>query len=90
MKQMSTINAGLINQFKFKYQVVFSASFYKQDEDDQVLEEIELFFRLKNNPNLTQLDINNFDVRYQKERRKWKQKTKDSDWRYHKINSLTI
>ena len=44
--QISTKNARLINQYRFKYQTVFSATFDKQDEDDQVLDEIELYISL--------------------------------------------
>ena len=43
MKQLAVIYARLINQYKFKYQTVFSARFDKQDEDGQLLDEIELF-----------------------------------------------
>ena len=53
MKKLSVIYARLINQYKFKYQTVFSARFDKQDEDNQVLDETELFIILKINHNLT-------------------------------------
>ena len=43
MKELSVIYARLINQYKFRYQTVFSARFDKQDEDNQVLDETELF-----------------------------------------------
>ena len=42
MKELSIIYAKLINQYKFKYQTVFSVTFDKQDEDNQVLAETEL------------------------------------------------
>ena len=32
MKELAVIYARLINQYKFKYQTVFSARFHKQDE----------------------------------------------------------
>ena len=35
LKEMATINARLINQYKFKYHILFSASFYKINEEDQ-------------------------------------------------------
>ena len=38
MKELAVIYARLINQYKFKYQTVFSARFDKQDEDNQVLD----------------------------------------------------
>ena len=43
MKELSVIYARLINQYKFKYQTVFSARFDMQDEDGQLSEETELF-----------------------------------------------
>ena len=42
VKQMSTINAGLINWQKLKNHTAFSARFDGQDEDHQALDEIEL------------------------------------------------
>ena len=39
---MAKIYPRLKNQYIFKYLTVFSARFYEQDEDDQVLDEIEL------------------------------------------------
>ena len=36
MKELSIIYARLINQYKFRYQTVFSARFDKQDEDGQL------------------------------------------------------
>ena len=56
------IYARLVNQYKFKYQTVFSARFDKQDEENQFLDETELFINLNNNHNLTQTDLDNFDV----------------------------
>ena len=49
MKELSVINARLINQYKFKHQTVFSARFNKQDEDNQVIDETELYINLKLN-----------------------------------------
>ena len=43
MKEVSVIYARLINQYKFKHQTVFSARFDKQDENNQLLDETELF-----------------------------------------------
>ena len=43
MKEISAIYARLINQYKFKYQTVFSASLDKQNEDNQIVDETELF-----------------------------------------------
>ena len=54
MKKLAVIYARLINQYKFKYQTVFSARFDKQDEDNQKLDETELFINLNINLNLTE------------------------------------
>ena len=40
---MATIYATLINQYKFKYHMIFSASFYKINEEDQKSDESEFF-----------------------------------------------
>ena len=42
MKELAKIYPRLKNQYIFKYLTLFLARFYKQDEDDQVLDEIEL------------------------------------------------
>ena len=36
MKELAVIYTRLINQYKFKYQTVFSARFDKQNEDNQL------------------------------------------------------
>ena len=60
---MAAIYAGLINQYRLEYQKVFLARFDKQDEDNQVANEIELYINLNNNQNLTESDIDNIDVK---------------------------
>ena len=47
LREMSDIYASLINQYKFKYQTVFSAVFDKQDEDGFELDKTEVFTSLK-------------------------------------------
>ena len=90
MKQLAVIYARLINQYKFKYQTVFSARFEKQDEDNQVLGKTELFINLNNNHNLTQSDLDKIDIRSPLEHQTQKQERKDSGWTFDKINSMTI
>ena len=90
MKELAVIYARLINQYKFKYQTVFSARFDKQYEDGQLLDETELFINLNINQNLTQTDINNIDVVSPLEHQKQQQEMKDSGWRFDKTNSMTI
>ena len=90
MKELAVIYARLINQYKFRYQTVFSARFDKQDEDNQLLDETELFINLNINQNLNQTDINNIDVVSPYEHQKQQQEMKDSGWRFDKINSMTV
>ena len=90
MKELSVFYARLINQYKFKYHTIFSARFDKQDEDNQVIDETELFISLKINHNLTQSDLDKIDIRSQLEFQIQQQEMKDSGWRFDKINSMTI
>ena len=90
MKELAVIYARLINQYKMKYQTVFSARFDKQDEDGQLLDEIELFINLNMNYNITQSDIDNIDIKSPLEHQIQKQEMKDSGWRFDKITSMTI
>ena len=89
MKELAMIYARLINQFKFKYQTVFSARFDRQDEDYQLLDETEFFNNLNNNHNLTQTDIDNIDIKSPLEHQIQHQEMKDSGWRFDNINSMT-
>ena len=90
MKKLAVIYARLINQYKLKYQTVLLARFDKQDEDNQKLDEIEFFIKLKINHNLTQSDPNNIDVVSPLEHQKQQQEMKNSGWRFDKINSMTV
>ena len=63
VEELSFIYARLINQYKFKYHTLFSASFYKINEEDQRDNHIELYINLKINNNLTESDIDNIDIR---------------------------
>ena len=62
---MATIYARILNQIKFKYQILFSASFYKINEDDQRSDETELFTISNFYNNLTETEIDNIDVKSQ-------------------------
>ena len=90
IKEMSVIYARLINQYKFRYQTVFSARFDKQNEDGQLLDETELFINLNINHNLIQTDIANINVVSPLEHQIQQQEMKDSGWRFDKVNSMTI
>ena len=90
MREMAIIYARLINQYKFRYQTVFLARFDKQDEDDQLLDETELFINLNINQKLTQSDIDNINITFPLDHQIQQQEMKDSGWRFDKINSMTI
>ena len=90
VKELSVIYARLINQYKFKYHTLFSASFYKINEEDQRNDHIELYINLKINNNLTESDIDNIDIRSQLEHQIQMQELKDSGWIFDKINSMKI
>ena len=90
IKELSVVYARLINQYRFRYQIVFSARFDKQDENNQVLDETELFINLKINHNLTQGDLDKIDVVSPLDHQIPEQEMKDSGWRFDKINSMTV
>ena len=90
LEKMVTLYVRLINQYKFKNHILFSASFYKINEEDQRNDEIELFNNLKINNNITESDIKNTDVKYQLEHQIQIQETKESGWIFDKINSMKI
>ena len=89
IKELSVIYARLKNQYKFRYQTVFLARFDKQNEDEQVLVETELFNNLNINHNLTESDLDKIDIKSPLEHR-IQQEMKDSGWRFDEINSMTI
>ena len=90
LEEMATVYARLINQYKFKYHILFSANFYKNNEEDQRSDEIEVFFNLNINNNLTETDNNNIDVNSQLEHQIQVQETKESGWVFDKINSMKM
>ena len=90
LKEMATIYARLMNQYKFKYHILFSASFYKIDEEDPRSDETELFINLNINEDLTESDNDNIDVKSQLEHKIQIQETKEAGWIFDKINSMKI
>ena len=90
IKELSVIYARLVNQYKFEYHTLFSASFYKIIEEDQRDNEIELYINLKINDNLTESDIDNIDIKSQLEHQIQIQETKESGWIFDKIISMKI
>ena len=77
-------------QYKFKNQILFSASFSKINQEDQRIDEIELCIKLNINHNLTESDVDNIDVKSQLEHQIQIQETKESGWMFDKINSMKI
>ena len=90
VKELSVFYARLINQNKFKYHTLFSASFYKINEEDQRNNENELYIKLKNKHNLTESDIDNIDVRSQLEHQIQSQAMNESGWIFDKLKSMKI
>ena len=66
---------------------MFSARFDKQNEDNQVLDETELFINLNINHNSTESDLNNIDIKSPLEHKNQQQEMKGSGWRFDKITS---
>ena len=90
VRESSIIYARLINQNKFKYQTLFSASFYKINEEDQRNNEIEKNKNSSNNHDLTESDIDYIEVRSQLKHQIDIQETKESGWIIDKNNSMKI
>ena len=90
VNEFSVIYARLINKYKFKYHTLFSASFYKINEEDRRDNEIELYINLKINHNLTESDIDNNDVTSHLEQQIQNQEMKESGWIFDKINSMKL
>ena len=86
---MATIFARLINQWKLKNQI-FSASFYKIKEEEQLSDETELLINLNSSHNLTESDNKDIDVESQLEQQIQNQETQESEWNFDKINSMSI
>ena len=90
IKEMATFYDRLLNQCKFKKHILFSASFYKINEEDQRSDETELFINLNFNQNITENYINNIDVKSQLEHQIQIQETKESGRIFDNINSMKI
>ena len=80
IKELSVIYARLINQYKFKYNTLFSASFSRSNEECQRNNEIELYINLKINQKLTESGITNIDVKSHLKHQIQIQETKESGW----------
>ena len=85
---MATIYVRLINQNLFKNHILFSASFYEINEEDQRSDETESFINLIINHNITENDNKDFDGKSQSEQQI--QEKKESSWIFDKIDSMKI
>ena len=90
VKELSFIYPRLINQYIFKNHTLFSASFYKINEEDQRKNENELFMNLNINQNLTESDFDDIDVRYHLDHQILVQENRESGWIFDKIISMKI
>ena len=78
----------MINQYKFKHHILFSASFYRTNEDEQRSDEIEIFINWNTNIKLTETDFDEIDTKSQLVYKIQIQETKESGWIFDKINSM--
>ena len=65
LREVATIYASLINQYKFKNHIILSPSSYKIEEEYRRNDQIELFINLIINHKSTENDINDIDVKSQ-------------------------
>ena len=90
IKEISPIYGRLMNQNKFKHQTVFSARFDKQAEDNQVLDETEIFIILNINHNLTKNELDKIDNKSLSKRQIQAQEIKNSGWKFVKNKSMAV
>ena len=90
LEEIAAIRARLTNQYSFNNQTVFSAGFDKQDGDNQVLDETDLFNKLEFNHNLTESDIDYIDIECSLEQQIENQELRDSGWRFDKYISMKV
>ena len=79
-----------MNQYVLNSETVYSARFDKQDEDNRVLDETELFINLNNKQYLTESDLDIIYIKSPLEHQIKAQEMKDSGWRIDKINFMTV
>ena len=77
-KEMALIYARLIGQYKFKYQVVFSALFEKMNEFGYIENKTDMYISLKLNHVLTLSDLDNLTINSQVESQIEKKQMKES------------
>ena len=90
VREMVKKYARLINHYKYKNETVISARFDKENEDNWILDETELFINFKINHNLLKSDIDNIDSKLSFDFRIHQQKLQYSGWIFDKTNSMTL
>ena len=65
-----------------------SGRFYELDDNDQLLDETELFINLSYDQNLTESDTDTFNNFFQLEYHIQNQELNDSGWLFDKIDSM--
>ena len=88
LKELAIIYLRLINQYIFEYHTLFSASFYKINEEDQRSDEIEFFFSLIISHYLTETDFEKIDVKCHIEHEIEVQETEKSGFIFDKNNTM--
>ena len=87
---MATIYARILNQYKYKYQTVFSARFDTQTEDNQLLKETELYINININHTLTDNDLDKINVRFALEDQIQTEEIEELGWIFDRNISLII
>ena len=88
MKEMATIYSRLVNQNMYKNHIIFPASFYQFNEEDERSDKIDLNISLNTNQNLAESDISNIDVKSHLEHQIQIHETKVSEWIFAEIDSM--
>ena len=87
---MAMIYARLIGQYKFKYQVVFSALFEKMNEFGYIENKTDMYISLKLNHVLTLSYLDNLTINSQVESQIENKQMIESGWVFDKLVSMTI
>ena len=85
---MSLVNAKIIFQYQFKYQLTFLVLINKYGEDNEILSEIELPITLSITHNLTHSEKDNFNNQWTLENRIQSIGKRESGWNFQRINTM--
>ena len=87
VKQLSGVCVRVLKRHKNEYQTVFSA---RNDKQDEVIDEIDLYFSLDVVQKYSQSDFDNFDIRSQLGKQIPNREMNQSGWRFDRSYSVTI